>query len=51
MSYIYDHELNIYSLPSGTPLQKKLQHISGTFTPKGRYIMPVFGKACRRDPR
>lgn len=28
MSYIYDHELNIYSLPSGTPLQKKLQHVS-----------------------
>ena len=28
MSYVYDHELNIYSLPSGTPLQRKLQHVS-----------------------
>lgn len=25
---IYDHELNIYSLPDGTPLQRKLEPVS-----------------------
>lgn len=25
---IYERELNIYSLPDGTPLQRKLQHVS-----------------------
>ena len=28
MNHIYDHELNIYSLSTGTPLQGKLQHVS-----------------------